>query len=111
MPQLELMTLVLYDITHDSTRTRVSESCLDFGLLRFQYSAFQGRLTRNRREELALVLERHISVHGGSIALFPLCHSDWENRIHLFVEPPPLKRRLSLYHGDEPDAAAPADSC
>ncbi|HEY2249554.1 MAG TPA: CRISPR-associated endonuclease Cas2 [Planctomycetaceae bacterium] len=72
MPQLETTTVVLYDIPHDRTRTKVSNKCLDFGLVRFQYSAFHGRLTRNRREELGLLLEAQFGVplpHGYVVRL------------------------------------------
>lgn len=91
MPQLETTTVVLYDIPHDRTRTKVSNKCLDFGLVRFQYSAFHGRLTRNRREELALLLEQLIEVYGGSIALIPVCAVDCEHWINVYVEPPPIE--------------------
>jgi CRISPR-associated protein Cas2 len=105
------MTVVLYDIPHDRTRTKVSEKCLDYGLTRFQYSAFQGPLTRNRREELALVLQQIIEVYGGSVALIPVCQADWSGRIDLFVEPPPIEvvPQLSLYRGDEHVDDAPDD--
>jgi CRISPR-associated protein Cas2 len=108
MAQLETMTVVLYDITHDRTRTKVSDKCLDFGLARFQYSAFQGPLTRNRREELALVLERLIEVYGGSIALIPVCSADLAGRIDLFVAPPQMEEipRLVMYGGDADDDSA-----
>jgi len=91
MPQLENTTVVLYDIPHDRTRSKVSEKCLDFGLERFQYSAFQGPLTRNRREELALALEHLVEVHGGAIALFPVCAADLQNWINIYIEPPPIE--------------------
>lgn len=105
MAQMETMTIVLYDITHDGTRTKVSDKCLDFGLTRFQYSAFQGPLTRNRRQELALVLEHLIEVYGGAVALIPVCNTDCEGRIDLFVEPPPIEEvpALTVYRGDDND--------
>jgi CRISPR-associated protein Cas2 len=105
MAQLEMTTLVLYDITHDGTRTKVSEKCLDYGLTRFQYSAFQGPLTRNRREELALVLESLIEVYGGSVTLIPVCNADCSGRIDLYVEPPPMEAApaLTVYRGDAHD--------
>lgn len=108
MPQLETTTVVLYDIPHDRTRAKVSDKCLDFGLVRFQYSAFHGRLTRNRREELALILENLIEVYGGSIALIPVCAADCENWINVYVEPPPIEvMPLTLHHGENHDGAAP----
>lgn len=92
MAQPETITVVLYDIPHDRTRTKVSEKCLDFGLVRFQYSAFHGPLSRNRREELSLALEHLIEIHGGSIALIPVCSADLQNWINLYIEPPPIER-------------------
>ena len=101
------MTLVLYDIPHDRTRTKVSDRCLDFGLVRFQYSAFCGRLTRNRREELSLILDQLIEVYGGSIALIPLCVTDYQQWINLYVEPPPLEpAMLKIVSGDADDDSA-----
>jgi len=85
----------------------VSEKCLDFGLLRFQFSAFYGPLTRNRREELALILEHLIEVHGGAIAIFPLCAADCQNWINIYVEPPPLEMpTLKLVKGTSHDDSA-----
>lgn len=110
MPQIELQTLVLYDVPHDRTRTKVSNKCLDYGLVRFQYSAFQGPLTKNRREELALVLHDLIDVYGGKIALVPVCQTDCAGRIDLYVEPPPLEAELlTLYRGDADDDAHLSD--
>jgi CRISPR-associated protein Cas2 len=44
--------LVIYDITDDNLRVRAAELLKDFGLVRVQYSAFAGDLTKNRREML-----------------------------------------------------------
>jgi CRISPR/Cas system-associated endoribonuclease Cas2 len=49
---MELTTLVIYDVEDDWARTRVSEACKDFGLVRIQYSCFCGMLSRNKRDEL-----------------------------------------------------------
>lgn len=106
MPQLETTTIVLYDIPHDRTRTKVSDRCLDFGLVRFQYSAFQGRLTRNRREELALVLEQLIEVPGGSIAIVPVCAADCEHWINVYIPPPPIEAPILKVVGARDDDPA-----
>lgn len=109
MPQHESETVVLYDIPHDRTRTKVSDKCLDFGLVRFQYSAFHGRLTKNRREELALVLESLIEIYGGAIALIPVCGADCENWINVYIEPPPIEKpceKLKSGGGSERGAEA-----
>lgn len=39
--------LLIYDISEDSLRRKAAELCKDYGLVRIQYSAFFGRLSRN----------------------------------------------------------------
>lgn len=46
-------TLAIFDVPDDKARRRLGEMCKDYGLARFQWSAFEGRLSRNRREELS----------------------------------------------------------
>lgn len=69
--------LVLYDIQIDRIRTKVSEACLDYGLERIQYSAFAGKLTRNKREELWLRLKAILEDHSGKILVQPVCEKDF----------------------------------
>ncbi len=45
-----MKVLLVYDIPDDRVRTRVAETCLDYGLLRIQYSAFFGELSVNHQE-------------------------------------------------------------
>ena len=72
----ELRTLVIYDIENDKIRLRISETCLDYGLARIQYSAFLGILNRNKREELFLRLTSILDDNAGKIMLQPICHKD-----------------------------------
>ena len=72
----ELRTLVIYDIEDDKIRLRISETCLDYGLTRIQYSAFLGMLNRNKREELFLRLTSILDDRAGKIMLQPICHKD-----------------------------------
>ena len=78
---LELPTLVIYDIVEDRARLKVSEMCLDFGLERIQYSAFAGRLNRNRREELCLRLEKLLRKEeaSGRVRVQPVCERDFRD--------------------------------
>jgi len=87
MSRIEVLTLVIYDISDDRTRTNVSEMCLDYGLHRMQYSAFEGLLTRNRREELALRLADELRTSGGKVTLIPICQRDADDRIDLDIGP------------------------
>lgn len=78
---IEVATLVIYDIVEDRTRLKVSEMCLDFGLERIQYSAFAGRLNRNRREELCLKLQKLLAKESasGRIRVQPMCERDFRD--------------------------------
>ncbi len=72
----ELRTLVIYDIENDRIRLRISETCLDYGLARIQFSAFLGKLNRNKREELFFKLSSILDDNAGKILLQPICHKD-----------------------------------
>ncbi len=72
--------LLVYDIVHDRTRTKIAEICLDYGLDRFQYSAFMGILVRTHQEELMSKIKRQLGEHEGNIQLFTICEKDWRQR-------------------------------
>jgi len=72
----ELRTLVIYDIENDKLRLKISETCLDYGLARIQYSAFLGTLNKNKREELFLRLCDVLGDDRGKIFLQPICSAD-----------------------------------
>jgi CRISPR-associated protein Cas2 len=67
---------VFYDIENDRIRTKVSETCLGYGLDRIQFSAFLGKLTRNRRQELAMRLRNEIGDESGRVHMIPVCEED-----------------------------------
>jgi len=72
----EYGTIVIYDIPNDRIRTQISEACLDYGLERVQWSAFTGRLSRNKREELFLRLKAVLGENPGKILVQPVCEKD-----------------------------------
>jgi CRISPR-associated protein Cas2 len=72
----EQHTIVLYDIRDDRLRLKVSEACLDYGLQRIQYSAFCGKLTRNKRQELFLRLKAILEEKAGKLLVQPVCEKD-----------------------------------
>lgn len=80
-----MQTLVIYDIPEDRARNRVSEACKDYGLKRIQWSAFQGDLNHNRRQELRYRLSRILQEDEsqGNIQLFPICDKDIRLRVEL----------------------------
>lgn len=72
----EVALVLIYDVDDDKLRTKVSETCLDYGLQRIQFSAFFGRLNRNLREELALRLVQLIQKESARVRIIPVCEED-----------------------------------
>jgi CRISPR-associated protein Cas2 len=76
----ELTTYVIYDIEDDHIRNRIAEACKDYGLMRIQYSAFSGMLTRNKSNELFLRLKKELGKKQGKILVQPVCQKDVKNQ-------------------------------
>ena len=72
----EVSLILIYDIESDRLRTRASDICLDYGLERIQYSAFFGKLNRNRRQELAMKLQNEMGKAAARIRIIPVCADD-----------------------------------
>ena len=72
----EVSLVLIYDIENDRLRTRAANICFDYGLERIQFSAFFGRLNRNRREELALKLRNEVGAESARIRMIPVCEED-----------------------------------
>lgn len=79
----ELTTYVLYDIPDDGVRAKIADVCKDYGLDRIQFSAFCGRLTRNKREELFLRLGDVLGQRPGKLLLQPVCEKDIRNGLRV----------------------------
>ena len=67
-----MLVWVVYDITEDKIRKKVSDSCKDYGLYRVQKSVFLGELNANKRESLALQCEELIDTGVDSVYIFPM---------------------------------------
>jgi CRISPR-associated protein Cas2 len=72
----EVSLVLIYDIEDDAVRTRTSEIWLNYGLERIQFSAFFGRLNRNRRQELALRIQREVEGESARVRIYPICEDD-----------------------------------
>jgi CRISPR-associated protein Cas2 len=72
--------LLIYDITHDGTRAKVADACLDYGLERIQFSAFLGEMTHVHQRELLLKIKQRLGNYGANIQLFPLDEKAWSGR-------------------------------
>jgi CRISPR-associated protein Cas2 len=71
-----VVTLVSYDVPDDRLRLRVARTCMDFGLLRIQFSVFVGFMPLACRRELELRLRRVLLDRPGNVRIFPLCERD-----------------------------------
>lgn len=72
--------LLVYDIPDDHKRMKVADACLDYGLDRIQFSAFQGWLLPTQQEELFLKVKKVLGKKPGNIQMFPVCAEDWAKR-------------------------------
>jgi CRISPR-associated protein Cas2 len=72
----EVSLVLIYDIENDRLRTRVADVCMDYGLERVQFSAFFGKLNRNRRQELALRIQAELGGESARIRIIPVCEQD-----------------------------------
>jgi CRISPR-associated protein Cas2 len=68
----EVSVVVLYDVENDRIRARVSDVCLNYGLERIQYSAFLGKINRNRRQELSLRLQEEVGTEQARLRIIPV---------------------------------------
>ena len=71
--------IVVYDISDDRVRTRVSETCLDYGLDREQFSVFTGRLKQTHIRELTKLLRKVLE--AGQVQIIRVAADDWQRRI------------------------------
>jgi CRISPR-associated protein Cas2 len=82
-----VLTFVVYDIVDDRIRTRVANTCKDYGLERVQYSAFRGALDSTRRAELFTRLADELGPEAGKILVLPVCEKDAQARREVVNEP------------------------
>lgn len=75
--------ILMYDIVEDSTRAKVADACLDYGLDRIQYSVFVGQLSRNHQEELMLCIDELMLTATGNIKLLPIAEREWQNQLEV----------------------------
>lgn len=76
-----IRVVVVYDISDDKARKKVSDACLDYGLDRHQYSVFSGLIKPTHLRELAKLLRPLMK--KGHATLIPVAADDWEKRVEL----------------------------
>jgi CRISPR-associated protein Cas2 len=73
MRKYTMLTLVIYDISDDKKRTKLSRTLISYSLERIQYSAFKGELNSHDRFVLAKDIKKYLSKETDSIYIIPLC--------------------------------------
>lgn len=70
-----MLTIVVYDITDNTSRLHLIKKLQYFGLKRLQKSVFIGYLELNERLDLAEDINTYLSNDTDSIVIFPICES------------------------------------
>ena len=63
---------VLYDVENDRIRDKLADLCMNYGLDRIQFSAFLGKINRNRRQELSLRIQKLIGNQSARVRVIPI---------------------------------------
>lgn len=77
--------IVVYDITDDSLRGKISERLKDYGLERIQYSTFQGDLSHHKLNSVETDVRQLLNegIETDSVVLFRLCSPCFKRRTTL----------------------------
>ena len=70
-----MLTLVVYDISDNTSRSYLIKKLQYYGLKRLQKSVFIGYLESKERLDLAEDLETYLSKDSDSIVILPMCES------------------------------------
>ena len=83
---MDNITLVIYDITDDALRNKVSQFLKRFGLKRIQKSAFAGKITSSQRSEVISGLRRLVKEEKVNIQIYTITEAIFRNREVIGVE-------------------------
>jgi len=70
-----MLTLVVYDISDNTSRLYLIKKLQHYGLKRLQKSVFIGYLNTNDRMDLADDTNTYLSSENDSIIIFPICEN------------------------------------
>jgi len=84
------MILLIYDISDNSVRTRISDICKDHGLSRLQKSAFLGEVEPETVEHISAdiddVMDNDLKEGSDSAIILPLCNTCIKKRLSIGKE-------------------------
>ncbi|MBD3408041.1 MAG: CRISPR-associated endonuclease Cas2 [Candidatus Lokiarchaeota archaeon] len=80
---VDLIYIVVYDITNDNLRNKISECLKNYGLERIQYSGFFGDLTKFGLKSLQVDLKKLMNDRDetDSVIIIPVCNSCFKNKV------------------------------
>jgi len=73
-----MLTWVVYDISEDKIRKKISDKLIAEGLYRVQNSVFLGNIENNRMDEIVIFSEDMVNDSTDSVYIFPMCQEDFE---------------------------------
>ncbi|RLF55814.1 MAG: CRISPR-associated endonuclease Cas2 [Thermoplasmata archaeon] len=68
-----MLTLIIYDISEDKPRKKLSDYLLDRGLFRVQYSSFVGDLNYHDRKVMEAEMKKFLTSEQDSVIIVPIC--------------------------------------
>lgn len=80
---MDQLNWLLYDISDDKARAKVSKLCKKSGLYRVQYSVFVGTLAATDRDELQLAVDDLIDKEKDKVYLFTISRKSLNSSILL----------------------------
>ncbi len=72
-----MLTWLIYDISSNPARKKVSDACKNLGLYRVQKSVFLGDLNSNRVDEIVELSRELINPKTDSLYVMPMCKDDF----------------------------------
>lgn len=75
-----IVVLVIYDISDNVKRLRVSKLLQRWGLTRIQRSAFTGVLAPSRVKDLEREIRRHVNLETDVVHIVPLTRREWTRK-------------------------------
>lgn len=72
---------VIYDISENSIRSRISSKCKDYGLKRVQKSAFLGDVSKNKIDMFGIEIKDILKGDKDCVYIIPSCKSCFGDKI------------------------------